>query len=98
MRQRKRKMLVFPINGPRAYVREHIRTERQRMNRQLRMEILRRDGYTCRNCGMVADRLSQLEVDHINPISRGGRTVRENLQALCVACNRRKGARRMEDA
>lgn len=33
-----------------------------------------------------------LEIDHIIPFHRGGRYVRENLQALCTPCNARKGA------
>jgi hypothetical protein len=31
-----------------------------------------------------------LVVDHIQPESRGGRTVADNLQTLCRACNSRK--------
>ena len=31
-----------------------------------------------------------LEVDHIEPISLGGSSERENLQALCATCNRSK--------
>lgn len=34
-----------------------------------------------------------LEIDHIHPYLLGGRYKRENLQALCTACNARKGAR-----
>jgi len=34
-----------------------------------------------------------LELDHIKPYKQGGRYVRDNLQALCTACNARKGAR-----
>ena len=32
-----------------------------------------------------------LDVDHIKPRSKGGKTVRENLQVLCSKCNRSKG-------
>lgn len=35
-----------------------------------------------------------LEIDHVVPVSKGGSSRRENLQFLCVACNRRKGNRR----
>lgn len=34
-----------------------------------------------------------LEIDHVVPYHLGGRYVRENLQALCTACNVRKGAK-----
>ncbi|HIS15474.1 MAG TPA: HNH endonuclease [Candidatus Scatomorpha merdavium] len=31
-----------------------------------------------------------LEIDHIIPVSKGGRTAEENLQTLCWKCNRAK--------
>lgn len=40
----------------------------------------------CAHCGSTAD----IEVDHIIPISRGGRHSIGNLQSLCRACNRSK--------
>lgn len=33
------------------------------------------------------------EVDHINPISRGGSNDKTNIQILCMPCNRSKGAK-----
>ncbi|WP_294755493.1 HNH endonuclease signature motif containing protein, partial [uncultured Ruminococcus sp.] len=32
-----------------------------------------------------------LEVDHIIPIAKGGKTEANNLQTLCWRCNREKG-------
>lgn len=40
----------------------------------------------CAHCGSTEN----LEVDHICPVSLGGGNDRENLQALCQTCNRRK--------
>ena len=47
---------------------------------------------TCRDCGRDVPR-DLVEGDHIVAWSRGGPTTMENLQALCIACNRRKGIR-----
>jgi superfamily II DNA or RNA helicase len=47
---------------------------------------------TCRECGRKVPR-DLVEGDHVVPWSRGGPTAMENLQALCIACNRRKGIR-----
>ena len=46
----------------------------------------------CRDCGRGVPR-DLVEGDHIIAWSAGGSTTMENLQALCVACNRRKGIR-----
>jgi superfamily II DNA or RNA helicase len=45
---------------------------------------------TCATCGREMPR-DLVEGDHIQPWSQGGLTILGNLQALCVACNRRKG-------
>jgi len=45
----------------------------------------------CALCGKHFE-LCEMEGDHVVPWSRGGKTVPENLQMLCLPCNRRKGA------
>jgi 5-methylcytosine-specific restriction endonuclease McrA len=56
---------------------------------QLRALVHIRDGFTCRYCG---DDLGPFQVDHIKPCAHGGRADQWNLQTLCSACNRDKGA------
>jgi hypothetical protein len=63
------------------------------------LAVLDRDGWVCQMCGK--DTPESLrgsthplapEVDHIVPISRGGRHVYENLQCACRKCNGSKGS------
>mgnify|MGYP002672335916 FL=1 len=65
------------------------RVERAKVSNELRQEIFERDGYTCVNCGSTEK--ESLEIDHIQPISKGGKTEPGNLQTLCHDCNFRKG-------
>lgn len=81
------------IDGRRFYSREVWksieRVERAKVSKELRQEIFERDGYTCVICGSTEK--ESLEIDHIMPISKGGKTEPSNLQTLCRNCNIRKG-------
>ncbi len=46
--------------------------------------------YVCACCGRTFDTRRYLQIDHIVPMAKGGRTVPENLQVLCRTCNMRK--------
>lgn len=52
--------------------------------------IGRRDGFSCAKCG---DAGSDLQIDHIFPVSKDGSNEMDNLQLLCKDCNMAKGAR-----
>jgi HNH endonuclease len=69
--------------------------QRALMTPALREEIKARDNYACRICSLSIndERNLLLEIDHIIPISKGGKTTRSNLQTLCWRCNRSKGAK-----
>jgi hypothetical protein len=69
--------------------------QRKLMTTKLREAVKVRDNYTCQKCGIsVADEPHLLiEVDHKVPVSKGGFSVMENLQALCWRCNRTKSNR-----
>ena len=41
-------------------------------------------------CGASANDGVKLEVDHIVPVSKGGKSTMDNLQTLCERCNRGK--------
>lgn len=61
--------------------------ERGKVSNKLRFSIYERDGYRCRKCGRSTD---DLEIDHILPISKGGKSIPDNLQTLCHSCNYQK--------
>lgn len=67
--------------------------ERAKMSVKLRYSILQRDGFRCQICGRGAEDGVKLHVDHIIPVSKGGKTVENNLRTLCEDCNLGKGAR-----
>lgn len=59
------------------------------IGKKLRVLIIERDGFKCRYCGKTA-RETKLEVDHIMPVAKGGKTSLDNLETLCIDCNRGK--------
>lgn len=66
---------------------------------QMKEDIFRRDDFTCQECkeshkmkkvpARRAMRLLQgaLHIDHIVPVSQGGRATMDNLRVLCAGCN-----------
>ena len=64
---------------------ERVRT---RIPEAVRIEVWRRDGGRCARC----ESRDRLEYDHIVPVSEGGGSTARNIELLCEACNRRKGA------
>ncbi len=65
------------------------RVERGKVTNKMRFAIYKRDGNRCQCCGR---RTNNLEIDHIVPIARGGKSTYDNLQTLCHRCNMRKGS------
>jgi len=55
----------------------------------LRFMVLKAAAGRCQLCGILAKE-RPIDVDHIIPRSRGGKTELANLQALCSKCNRSK--------
>ena len=66
--------------------------QRVLMTKKLRESIKNRDNFTCCNCGnsIYHEPNLLLEIDHIIPVAKGGRTTEDNLQTLCWKCNRVK--------
>ncbi len=76
--------------------RRFIERERSLMTESLRYEVLRRDNFRCVICGATAEDGVLLHVDHIKPVSKGGKTEMSNLRTLCERCNRGKSDRYYE--
>ena len=65
------------------------RVERGRVSDKMRFAIYSRDNNRCRKCGRLGV-FKDLEIDHIFPISKGGKSEPDNLQTLCKSCNEKK--------
>lgn len=63
------------------------KNQRKLMTKELRKSIMLRDNYTCQICGKYMPDGVGLHIDHIIPVSKGGKTVSSNLQVLCSICN-----------
>jgi hypothetical protein len=56
---------------------------------QVKMRVVRRDNYTCQHCKKKLDD-TEVEFDHIIPLSKGGSSEEANIRLTCFACNRDK--------
>lgn len=61
---------------------------RQTIPDDLKTLVWQRDRGACQRCAAT----TELQFDHVIPVSLGGATTEENLQILCGPCNRLKGA------
>ncbi len=85
------------IRAPRVIVLQvYDRFPRARV-RFSRQNIYLRDGCTCQYCGIRFPR-SDLNLDHVIPRSRGGRTNWENVVCSCIPCNVKKGGQTPQEA
>ena len=68
----------------------HSKNQRKLLTKELKEEIKLRDNYTCQICGKYMPDEVGLHIDHIVPVSKGGKSVPSNLQVLCSKCNGKK--------
>lgn len=71
----------------------HSKNQRKLLTKELRQKIMIRDHYTCQVCGKYMPDEVGLQIDHIIPVSKGGKTITSNLQVLCSKCNGSKSNR-----
>jgi len=88
---------IFGHICPVVFVAESITetTEKRRRGRYIpfktKVRVVRRDNYTCQECGRHL-RDDEVEFDHIIPHSRGGSSEEHNIRLTCFTCNRDKSA------
>ncbi|CAD5979414.1 HNH endonuclease [Planktothrix tepida] len=58
---------------------------------EVRRYVFLRDNYQCKSCGKTENE-TQLTMDHIIPLAKGGSNDISNLQTLCSQCNQKKKA------
>ncbi|CAN0215441.1 unnamed protein product, partial [Pylaiella littoralis] len=68
---------------------------RKYLTRPQKQALLQTQKSRCKSCG---DRIqlfpyADCDADHIIGVCRGGKTLPENMQLLCVSCHRRKSAK-----
>lgn len=61
-----------------------------------RKVIFSRDSWTCQYCGNIVP-ASTISIDHIIPVSRGGKSEWLNCVTACRSCNSRKSAHSLEE-
>ena len=85
------------LRVPRVVLLIHLDRLPPREVRFTRKNIYLRDRNRCQYCGGHFSR-RELNLDHIVPRSRGGRSTWENVVCCCVRCNARKGDRLVGEA
>lgn len=70
--------------------------DRKNISNKLRFEIFKRDSFKCQYCGKSAPDVI-LNVDHINPVAKGGKNDILNLITACFDCNSGKSDRKLSD-
>jgi len=72
-------------------------SERVPISKKTRFEVFKRDRFTCQYCGAKAPDVV-LHVDHIQPVSKGGKNDVLNYVTACKSCNGGKSNRFLDDS
>jgi len=63
--------------------------KRRSLSKAVFKRLLEKYNFKCNSCNSTEN----LSIDHIKPVSKGGKDTFDNLQILCKSCNSRKGSR-----
>ena len=64
---------------------------RKAFSAELKRELHKAQASKCMYCGRKPG-IDLMDIDHKNPVAKGGSDTKRNLQLLCRSCNTRKGA------
>jgi 5-methylcytosine-specific restriction endonuclease McrA len=95
--ERKINCVNFVIPAPEVIVLTDYNGFKVKRAKLSRVAIFTRDQYTCQYCGKGFP-TKKLNIDHVHPKSRGGKSTWENLVLSCFTCNTRKGNRTPKEA
>lgn len=86
------KVLIPQVLLLRSY--DRLPIQEMKFNRQ---NLFERDKFCCQYCGARRSP-KELNMDHVVPRDRGGKTTWENIVTSCLRCNSRKGNREPREA
>ena len=66
-------------------------SRRKQFSAELKKELYKAQSSRCMYCGRKLE-IDLMDIDHKNPVAKGGSNTKRNLQLLCRTCNTRKGA------
>lgn len=72
--------------------------QRQHISLDKRECVLIRDNFICQYCGKEITESTDFEMDHVLPVTRGGKDHYPNLAASCHTCNQKKLDKTPEEA
>jgi len=95
-RKANRSVIIAKNNHRRAVKNKQTSAEEKASAKEKIANIMMLEKSVCGYCGMEHE-TKRMHVDHIVPISRGGRHAADNIQIACQRCNTSKGDRMLVD-
>lgn len=87
---REKGLIVTTKKGIFKFTGNFIDSKKNPFSKKVIDEILKRDNYTCQECGATKESGANLTADHIKPQFRDGDATLENGMCLCTTCQNRK--------
>ncbi len=87
---REKGFIVTPRKGVFKFTGEYSISKFNPFSKKIRDQIIKRDNFTCQQCGATEKGGANLTADHIRSQDRGGEATLENGMCLCTTCENRK--------